>query len=160
MHQSFSNKLKFKVGAESEARDICGVELWSTSEAKWNLKLDVTYKIKNADQGQRKLPNFSNKVEHDDDYEEIQSSVNEILHSPEYVACRKLNIDTDLMPTSQIETLLKENNLEKFFDTKFPPSFESIYGPNHNSEDNLKTEVVWLRPHEIFHGDFKVFDDI
>ena len=49
MHQSFSNKLKFKVGAQSEARDLCGVELWSTSEAKWNLKLDVTYKIKRAD---------------------------------------------------------------------------------------------------------------
>ena len=64
------------------------------------------------------------------------------------------------MSVSQIESLLKENNLDKFFDTKFPPSFESIYGPDHNSEDNLKTEVVWLRPDEIFGKDFKVFDDI
>ena len=71
MHQSFSNKLKFKVAPESVVHDICGVELWSTSEAKWNLKLDITYKIKKADHVQRKLPNFSNKVEHNDEYEEI-----------------------------------------------------------------------------------------
>ena len=56
----------------------------------------------------------------------------------------------------QLEAYTEVKKILKLIIIKFPrSSFESIYGPNHNREDNLKTKDVWLRPHEIFHRDFK-----
>ena len=59
----------------------------------------------------------------------------------------------------EIEQLMKDHELEKFCDTKFPPTFASIYG-DHTAGGPVTCSVTWMRPHEIYNSDdYKIFGD-
>ena len=67
--------------------------------------------------------------EEDDDKQDI----NEICNSKDFKECRKLfeksyQFDFEMMPVNQVSHLLKDYKVDKFCDTKFPPTFDSIYG--------------------------------
>lgn len=51
-------------------------------------------------------------------------------------------------------------NAGAFYDNEFPAANQSIGDPSKSNFANFINNMVWLRPRDIFKGDFKLFDGI